>query len=62
LMICNFICTFAQKNRTLHYIDYTSKTGNKAQHSSVYKRVMGKLRKRHSGHTRVPAKKYFDSS
>jgi hypothetical protein len=40
-MICNFICTFAQKNRTLHYIAYTSKTGNKAQHSSVYKRVSG---------------------
>jgi len=39
-MICNFICTFAQKNRTLHYIAYTSKTGNKVQHSSVYKRVI----------------------
>jgi len=44
-MICNFICTFAQKNRTLHYIAYTSKTVNKAQHSSVYKRVMGYSKK-----------------
>jgi len=40
-MICNFICIFAKKNRTLHYIAYTSKTGNNAQHSSVYKRVSG---------------------
>jgi len=44
-MICNFICTFAQKNRTLHYIAYTSKTGNKAQHSSVYKRVVRQCKK-----------------
>lgn len=44
-MICNFICTFAQKNRTLHYIAYTSKTGNKAQHSSVYKRVVSNANK-----------------
>ncbi len=61
-MIYKKMCMFEPRKNTLLYSAYCSFYGNKAQQSSAYKRVMGKLKKRHNGMTQTREPPTFDSS